>query len=194
MWDISILYEFSLICSSFGCPQNGDTCGVLFRDLFHASQIYSAFMAFLFLLLILSQAYNEIILFKTWFLYDHCNWFASPDWSSLTFFISSCLFQDNQVNSSELSILERFSFSQLSNLKSKLFTAALIVKQFSSLWSEGSWYLSSYLILSLMNYQYLNSWGLSPILKVWHGVKLSSQYYSHVLNNILAMCLFLQQF
>lgn len=97
MWDISILYEFSLICNFFGCPQNGDTCGVLFRDLFHASQIYLAFMAFLFLLLILSQAYNEIILFKTWFLYDHCNWFASPDWSSLTFLSVPACFRTTRL-------------------------------------------------------------------------------------------------
>lgn len=65
MSDISILYEFSLICSSFRCPQNYENEGVLFRDLCHASQIYSDFTDFLFRILILSQACNEI----TW----HCS-------------------------------------------------------------------------------------------------------------------------
>lgn len=65
MSGLSILCEFSLISSSFSCPQNYENYGVLFRDLFHASHICSAFTDFLFLILILSQACNEI----TW----HCS-------------------------------------------------------------------------------------------------------------------------
>lgn len=161
--------------------------------------MYSAFTDFHFLILILSQACNEI----TWLCskHDFCMiieidlpLLTGAAWHFYQWLIGSCLFQANQVNSSELSCLESFSLSQLSNLKSKLLTTALLVQQFFSLWSEGSWNLSSYLILSLMNYRYLDSWGLSPILKIWHGVKLSSQYHSHVLNNFLALCLFLQQF
>lgn len=63
MSDISIAYEFPFICNPFWCPQEGGNLDVLFRDLFHASQNYSAFTThFLFLLTHLqTQMCNEIM-------------------------------------------------------------------------------------------------------------------------------------
>lgn len=63
MSDISITYEFPFICSPFWCPQEGGNLDVLFRDLFHVSQTYSAFTThFLFPLTHLqTQICNEIM-------------------------------------------------------------------------------------------------------------------------------------